>query len=34
MINEYRDLFTLLMVIALLAMGAMTAAHLYDPKDN
>ena len=34
MINEYRDLIILLMVLALLAMGAMTVAHHFDPKDN
>lgn len=34
MINEYRDLIILLVVIGVLTAGAMTVAHLYDPKDN
>lgn len=32
--TDYRDLFILIMVIAVLAAGAMTVDHFYGPKDN
>ena len=34
MITEYRDLFQLLLILAVLAAGAMTWDHLYGPKDD